>query len=169
MCIIAQKIAQYHIRVRTVCCRYHWNGLLVNNVCQRLYNRSACVKDRICLMVHSHVKYNGSSCAQDKISCGKFICEEHGSVCVQKIYIYNTFALGLYHKCVFTRQDFYFGVSSRHSQLLSNKLRYNLLYLSIHYSTHWIDSATVLLHKVKTFLRHVLPVKTYIIVDILID
>ena len=32
------------------------------------------------------------------------------------------------------------------------KLRYNLVSLFAHYSTYWIDSATVILHKVKTFM-----------------
>ena len=34
------------------------------------------------LMVRLHVKYNGSACAQDKISCGTFIDGSHSSACV---------------------------------------------------------------------------------------
>ena len=34
-------------------------------------------------MARSHVKYNGSACAQDNISCDTFVCGAHGSVCAK--------------------------------------------------------------------------------------
>ena len=34
-------------------------------------------------MARLHVKYNGSSYAQDNISCGTLICGSQGSTCIQ--------------------------------------------------------------------------------------
>ena len=68
-------------------------------------------------MAHSHMRYNGSVCVQDKIYFGTFVRVIHGSACVQNRYIMTHLHVEHIKSACLQDMMYLFGTFSCHSQL----------------------------------------------------
>ena len=117
------------------------------------------------LITRSYVKWLGVRVHKIRYLAARFNAD-HTVVCVYKIiFLWNVNTWNISEVWIYKTWCLSWHVLLSLTTF-STKIRYNLVSSFIHYSTYWIDSTVVLLHKVKTFLRSFWPINTFMIVGI---